>query len=206
MSNYTLTYFDFDGGRGEPIRIVLHAAGLPFEDIRWTFPEFGKNRGALRFNAVPALTIDGEMITQSNAICRYIGKMAGLYPEDAKQALYCDEVLDALEDLNHYIVQTFGLEGDALKLAREKLVEGRLTVFLKGLQELLVRGGGEYFADGRLTIADIKAFIQMKALLAGNLDHVPAELVSNLAPALKTHHERVSHAPQVVAYYLSRSR
>ena len=101
MSSYKLTYFDFDGGRGEPIRIALQAAGIAFEDVRWSFPEFGEHQTSLRFNAVPALEIDGQTITQSNAISRYIGKMAGLYPDDSMQALYCDEVIDALEDLNH---------------------------------------------------------------------------------------------------------
>ena len=28
MATYRLTYFDFSGGRGEPIRIALHAAGI----------------------------------------------------------------------------------------------------------------------------------------------------------------------------------
>jgi len=203
MTKYAVTYFDFDGGRGEPIRIVLHAAGIEFEDVRWGFPEFGAQRGNLRFNAVPTLAIDGEVITQSNSISRYIGKMCGLYPEDAKQALYCDEVMDALEDLSHYLVQTFGLEGEALKLAREKFVETRLTVFLKGLDELLTRGGGEYFADKQLTIADLKSYVQIKAILSGNLDHVPADIVDKIAPALKAHFDRVEASSQVTDYYAS---
>ncbi|MFT4726179.1 MAG: glutathione S-transferase [Granulosicoccus sp.] len=44
MSTYKLTYFDFDGGRGEPVRIALHAAGIKFEDVRWSFSESGKHR------------------------------------------------------------------------------------------------------------------------------------------------------------------
>ncbi len=42
MTQYKLTYFDFDGGRGDPLRIALHAAGIKFEDKRITFPEFGE--------------------------------------------------------------------------------------------------------------------------------------------------------------------
>ena len=95
MPTYKLTYFDFDGGRGEPVRIALHAAGIEFEDERLSFEEFGEMRHTLRFSSLPALEIDGNPVTQSNAILRYIGKMAGLYPEDDLQALYCDEVLDA---------------------------------------------------------------------------------------------------------------
>lgn len=121
MSDYKVTYFDIDGGRAEPIRIALHAAGLPFEDVRWSFPEFGEKRHTAPFHAVPFMQMGDQIITQSNAISRYVGKMCNLYPEDPIQALYCDEVLDALEDLNHYVVQTFGLEGDELKQAREAL-------------------------------------------------------------------------------------
>lgn len=205
MTNYKLTYFDFDGGRAEPLRIAFHAAGIDFEDHRISFPEFGEMRGNLRFNAVPVLEIDGTVVTQSNAMNRYIGKMAGLYPTDDLQALYCDEVMDALEDLLHYIVQTFFLEGDELKEAREKLVDGWLSVFLKGLGESLVRGGGEYFADNALTMADLKTFVQIRSLCAGNLDHVPTDLVQRLAPGLVEHQDRVASDPRVVAYYAARA-
>jgi hypothetical protein len=39
-------------------------------------------------------------VTQSDAITRYVGKLAGLYPEDDLQALLCDEVMGALEGTN----------------------------------------------------------------------------------------------------------
>jgi len=205
MPSYKLTYFDFDGGRAEPIRIAFHAAGIDFEDERLSFPEFGEMRKGTRFNSVPVLEIDGTAVTQSNALSRYVGKMAGLYPADSLQALYCDEVLGALEDLSHYIVQTFGLQGEELKLAREKLVDGWLSVYLKGLDELLARGGGEYFAGNSLTVADLKAFVQVRSLCSGKLDYVPADLVQRLAPGLVEHQERIEGDPRVAAYYASRS-
>ncbi len=205
MSSYKLTYFDFDGGRAEPIRIAFHAAGIQFEDNRLSFPEFGEMRQGTRFNSVPVLEIDGAAVTQSNALSRYVGKMAGLYPADDLQALYCDEVLGALEDLSHYIVITFGLKDEQLRLAREKLVEGWLSVYLRGLDELLTRGGGEYFADNSLTVADLKAFVQTRSLRSGNLDHVPTDLVQRLAPGLVEHQERIESDPRVAAYYATRS-
>ena len=168
MTDYKLTYFDFDGGRGEPIRIAFHAAGLGFEDHRISFEEFVKIRTEMRFTCAPTLAIDGAAVTQSNAILRYVGKTAGLYPEDDLQALYCDETMDAVEDMLHHVGRTFGLKGDALKAAREELVGGWLRVFVTGLGQLLERGG-DYFADGRLTIADLKVFVQVRSLLAGTL-------------------------------------
>lgn len=204
MPSYKLTYFDFDGGRAEPIRIAFHAAGIEFEDNRISFPEFAEMRQGTRFNSVPVLEIDGAAVTQSNALSRYVGKMAGLYPANDLQALYCDEVLDALEDVSHYVVRTFGLEGEELRSARKKLVDGWLSVYLKGLDELLTRGGGEYFADNALTIADLKAFVQTRSLRAGNLDYVPTDLVDRVAPGLAEHQERIESHPRVAAYYASR--
>ncbi len=205
MTSYRLTYFDIDGGRAEPIRIAFHAAGLEFEDNRISFAEFGKMRESTRFRCVPVLEIDGGAVTQSNALSRYVGKMAGLYPDDDLQALYCDEVLGALEDVSHFIVRTFGLEGEELRLAREKLVNGWLSIFLRGLSELLARGGGEYFADNRLTVADLKVFCLTRWLCSGTLDHVPTDLVQRLAPDLVEHQQRIQSDPRVIAYYATRS-
>ena len=205
MPHYKLTYFDMDGGRAEPIRIALHSAGIDFEDDRFPFTDFPTVRKKTRFNAVPILEIDGEQLTQTNAIARYVGKMAGLYPADDMQALYCDEVMDVFEDVSHKVVATFGLEGDALKEARQKLVDGWLTTFVRGIGQLLERGG-DYFADDRLTMADLKAFVQVRSLRSGRLDHVPVDLVDRLAPNLAAHQERVAADKRVVAWYAARKR
>lgn len=205
MATYKLTYFDIDGGRAEPVRIAFHAAGIQFEDERITFPEFMEMRGGTRFNSVPVLEVDGAVVTQTNGMCRYVGKMAGLYPEDAAQALYCDEALGAIEDLLHKLVPTFGLEGEELKSAREALVDGWITIFVKGLGEILERGG-DYFADNKLTVADLKVAYMVQWLNSGQLDHVPTDLVERLAPALNAHAERTMSDPVVTSYYAARSQ
>ena len=201
MPTYKLTYFDFDGGRAEPTRIAFHIGGIPFEDDRLSFPEFGQRRASLRFNCVPVLQVDETIVTQSNAMNRYVGKLAGLYPKDATEALFCDETMDAVEDITHHTTRTMRLKGEELEKARKELTEGWLTTFIKGINELLTRGGGEYFADRRLTMADLKVFVWTRSLRSGNLDHVPTDLVDGLAPALAAHQERVAADERVIAYY-----
>jgi glutathione S-transferase len=200
MTQFKLTYFDFDGGRGEPIRLALHVGGIDFEDVRLKFPEFKQAQPTLRFHALPVFEVDGEQITQSNSILRFVGKQAGLYPSENLQALYCDEVMDAVEDLSHAIGRTFGLKGDEMKQAREDLVEGRMATYIKGLDDLLTRGGGQYFTDGQTTVADLKVFVETRNLAKGTLDHVPTDIVETLAPALAEHRDRIANDPRIVAY------
>ncbi len=200
MTRFKLTYFDFSGGRGEPIRLAFHIGGIDFEDVRLKFPEFKELQPSFRFHALPVLDIDNQQVTQSNSILRHVGKLAGLYPADDLQALYCDETMDAVEDLNHAIGRTFGLKGDELKLAREEFVNGRLATYIKGLDGLLARSGGQYFADGQLTVADLKVFVETRNLAKGILDHVPTDIVENLAPALAEHRDRIANDPRVAAY------
>lgn len=204
MTSYRLTYFDIDGGRAEHVRIAFHAAGIAFEDNRISFQEFGDTRSGMRFTCVPVLEIDGEPVTQANALGRYVGKMAGLYPTDSLQALYCDEVLGAMEDMTNHIARTMRMSGEELRAAREELAEGWLVVYLRGTSELLARGGGEYFADQQLTVADLRAMLQMRWLTSGALDHIPADLVERVAPALVEHQARVESDSRVTAYYATR--
>lgn len=204
MTQYKLSYFDFNGGRGEPIRILFHAAGIKFTDDRLSFEQFSQMRSGTRFNSVPVLQIDGAEVTQTNAIMRYVGKLGGLYPKDNLQALYCDEAMSAVENLSYHISQTMRLQGDELRDARLKLVDGWLTTFVRGLDALLKRGGGTYFCDARLTIADLKVFILTRWLESGALDHIPRDFVQKLAPGLSAHRKRIDAEPIVAAYYASR--
>ncbi len=205
MTTYKLSYFDIDGGRAEHVRIAFHAAGIKFEDHRIGFPEFSELRSKTRFNAVPVLDIDGEQVTQSNAMSRYVAKKANLYPTDDLQALYCDEVLGAMEDLTWHVTKSFGLEGDALKKAREELVAGPATTFFRGLDEILTRGGGTYLVNDQLSIADIKVYVQVTWFTNGSLDHIPQDLVNKVAPSLMEHHKRIENEAIVKAYYASRT-
>ena len=137
MPKLKLTYFDFHGGRAEPARLAMIIGGIPFEDERISFEEHAvalKNRP---FEAVPVLEVDGLVISQSNTITRYIGKLADLYPDDILQAALCDEVMSALEDITHMVVATFPMAEDEKKAAREDLAAGAMTVYLKRIEQYL---------------------------------------------------------------------
>ena len=204
MHSLKLHYFDFHGGRGEVARLVMALGDIPFEDIRIPIAEWPAVRDSMPLHALPVLEVDGERITQSNSINRFLGRMANLYPEDPLEALRCDEIMDAVEDAVTMVVATFRIEDkEELKAAREAFAAGPLTLYLTRLDEVLV-GRGDYFADGRLTIADLKVFVWLRSLTAGILDYIPADLAEQLAPQLVAHMNRVSNHSGVAAYYRSR--
>ncbi|MBC3869462.1 glutathione S-transferase [Undibacterium oligocarboniphilum] len=201
MPQLKLTYFDFHGGRGEPVRLALAIGGVAFEDHRFAYPEFADVRQTAPFGQVPVLEVDGVKVTQCDAMLRYAGKLAGLYPTDPLQALYCDEVSFVVEEAGIKIGPTFRMTGEEQKAARLALVNGSMSVYLRWLEQQLLAHGGEYFADGRLTVADLKVFVDIRALNSGRLDHVPTDLVQQVAPALNAHMARIAALPAVQAYY-----
>jgi len=202
MPNLKLTYFDIHGGRAEPARLAMYIGGVAFEDNRISFQDFSANRSNYPFERVPLLEIDGVPLSQCNSINRYAAKLAGLYPTDPLQAAFCDEAMDAVEDIVSQVTVTMRIKDESeKKAARAALADGAIKTYLQQLQTMLQSRGGEYFADGRLTVADLKVMVCVRYLRSGIIDHVPRDLPDRLAPKLVEHLGRIRNHPKVREYY-----
>lgn len=205
MSKLKLTYFDFNGGRGEPIRLALVLGGVAFEDERITFEQWPALKPKMPFQALPVLEVDGQTLSQSNAITRYVGRLADLYPTDPWQAALCDEVMDSLEDIGQRLFSTIPMDNeDEKRRVREALASGPIPMHLARLNSCLQARGGNYFADNRLTIADLKVFVWVKQLRSGMLDYIPVGLVDQFAPLLAKQCEQLGQQDEIRAYYAGR--
>ena len=122
MPQLKLTYFDIHGGRAEPARLALAIGSIAFEDHRFTYPEFAEIRKTTPFGQVPVLQVDGVQVTQCDAITRYAGKLAGLYPADPFQALLCDEVMYVVEEAGVKMGPSYRMTGEAQKADRKSVV------------------------------------------------------------------------------------
>jgi prostaglandin-H2 D-isomerase / glutathione transferase len=122
MAKLKLTYFDFHGGRGEPARLALSIGGIAFEDDRVQTSDWERRKGDTPFGALPVLEVDGQIVAQSNAINRYVGKLADLYPSDPWEAALCDEAMEAVEDITNKIAATLFLPEEQKKAQRKALV------------------------------------------------------------------------------------
>ena len=200
-SSVKITYFDNHGGRAEPARIALSAAGIPFTDERVQFKDWLLLKPTTLLGSLPLIEVDGEKLTQSNAINRWAGRLAGLYPEGLWHAAQCDEICDIVEHLSMVMGPSFGMTGDEQKRERQRLAEGPIPQYVGGLGKRLEERGGVWFAAGQFTIADLQVADIVRMLTSGRLDHLPVDLVSRVAPGLVEHRSRVLAEPRVKAYY-----
>ena len=200
MTKLKLSYFDFAGIRGEAVRLALQAGNLSFEDHRISFEHWEQIKAQYPFGALPVLYIDGKALAQSNSILRYIGKLADLYPTDPWQAAMCDQAMEAVEDLTVQLTSTISLSDDEKKKKREAMLADTLPVFLCGLENILKAGGGTYFANNALTVADLRVYDLFRWLCSG-LDYIPAQDIERIAPLLAKHRDMIKAEPRARAYF-----
>jgi glutathione S-transferase len=206
MPEIKLTYFDIDGGRGEPIRLALAIGKIHFEDHRFAISDWPAIKDRMPLRQVPVMEVNGQAITQTNSMNRYVGKLAGLYPEDPLDALHCDEAMATIEGILPQITPTYFIQDEEEKrLAREALADGPITLYLSRLETMLSERGGRYFAGDRLSVADLKVFVWIRHLKSGALEYIPIDLVDRVAPKLVEHFERIGAHPGILAYYRQRS-
>lgn len=114
--------------------------------------------------------------------------------------------MDAVEDISLQILPTFTIKDEEeKKRKRQELADGPITFYLTRLAKRLEARGGQYFADNRLTVADLKVFLWIRHLKSGNMDYIPADLPDRVAPSLVAHFERVKAHPKIKEYYESRA-
>ncbi len=186
-----LRYFPFPGRAGA-IRDALRIGKIAFDDAHVPADLFQtlKAAGELPFGSLPVLDVEtaGGTISaaQSNAILRFVGRLAGLYPvDDPLRALKVDEAMDVAEDLYHLIGPSIGEENVERRMAmRTALATQTLPRWGGFLDRLLTANGRTGFVVGAaLTVGDLKLHWIVDKLTNGSLDGVPTSVLDGF-PAL----------------------
>ncbi len=184
-----LRYFPFPG-RAAPIRDTLRIGKIAFEDVHVPLDRLQelKAEGKLPFGSLPVLDVvtPGGTVSaaQSNAILRFAGRQAGLYPvDDPVRALKVDEALDMGEDLYHVIAPSIAEEDTARRKAMRKvLAEQTLPRWIGFFERLLIANGRTGFVVGdSLTVADLKLYWVVDKLTNGSLEGIPTTLLDRFA-------------------------
>ncbi|KAF2369025.1 Glutathione S-transferase C-terminal [Trinorchestia longiramus] len=191
---YRLEYFNLRG-RAEPIRWILAVVEQPYQDIRFDKEaEWPKKKSDTPYGKLPVLYADGRPLSQSVAICRYLGVCHGFASSDPWMAAVGDEVVDAVHDLLPQAAQIVyaKLANDPEKAKRlaAEFYTSTLPPVLRELEKRLAQT--PYFCGDEMTWVDVFTSCYLSQLSSQHkdcLDSAPKirDLLSKVTskPALK---------------------
>uniref|UniRef100_A0A914CGS1 glutathione transferase n=1 Tax=Acrobeloides nanus TaxID=290746 RepID=A0A914CGS1_9BILA len=202
MVQYKLSYFDARG-IGEPARLILHYANVPFEDDRIKQEDWPSRKATFQYGVVPVLEVDGKTISQSFAIYRYLARQFGLTGKDNFEAAQIDAVADFHKDvyseLASYLYTKLGYrQGDPAPF-KQAFLESADKLFPTYVK-LLKESGSGFFAKSGVSWAD---FLIANYLLS---------IRNNEPEVLKKHQDleefvdRVHALPQIKEYVEKRTQ
>ncbi|KHN74035.1 Glutathione S-transferase 1 [Toxocara canis] len=203
MPQYKLTYFDIYG-LGEGARLLFHQAGVKFDDNRIKREDWPALKPKTPFGQLPLLEVDGEVLAQSTAIYRYLGRQFGLAGKTPMEEAQVDSIFDVYRDLDEelrpFLYALNGeKEGDKDKLKKEVFIPAREKYF-PAFEKFLAKSGSEYLVGKSLTWADIvisDAFAIWETLVPDFLSGYPE---------LKKFVERVRELPNIKKWISERPK
>ncbi|XP_037084234.1 glutathione S-transferase-like [Pollicipes pollicipes] len=152
MPALKLIYFD-GMGRAEPLRWILAAGNVPFDEQKFGFEEWPAVKPGMPYGYVPVLMVDGQPLSETMAIARYVGTLAGLVSKDPLKNAFGDEAADTMaEVVTKYFDVVFGTE-EQKKAAG---VESPFKEFLPALFKVWEsRMKGAFLADDKPMWQDV---------------------------------------------------
>ncbi|XP_011755122.2 glutathione S-transferase A5 [Macaca nemestrina] len=181
-------------GRMEPIRWLLAAAGVEFEE---KFLESAedldklRNDGSLLFQQVPMVEIDGMKLVQTRAILNYIASKYNLYGKDIKERALIDMYTEGIVDLTEMVLLLITCQPEE-RDAKTALVKEKIqNRYFPAFEKVLKSHGQDYLVGNKLSRADIHL-----VELLYYVEELDSSLISSF-PLLKALKTRISNLPTV---------
>ncbi|XP_036024084.1 glutathione S-transferase alpha-3 [Onychomys torridus] len=185
----------FDGrGRMEPIRWLLAAAGVEFEEkFLKTQDDLARlrNDGSLMFQQVPMVEIDGMKLVQTRAILNYIASKYNLYGKDMKERALIDMYTEGLMDLDEIVLHQPYVPREEKEGNLAKIKDKARNRYFPAYEKVLKTNGQDYLVGNRLSRADVYL-----VELLYHVEELDPSILANF-PLLKALRTRVSNLPTV---------
>ncbi len=177
MSTYKLFYFNARG-RAENVRLIFAQAGVKYEDCRFTGEEWAKEYKAKSpFGVAPWLEVDGEPISGSLNMSRFVGEAVGLAGKNSVENGQLASIADCYADMMDPALKPVFMKGDDQAEEKAKLMEKFKTDSSKWLDRLESRVNDKnfIFADSVtwVDIAMASGFTVLTSIYPTLLDNYP---------------------------------
>uniref|UniRef100_A0A8C5MLB4 glutathione transferase n=1 Tax=Leptobrachium leishanense TaxID=445787 RepID=A0A8C5MLB4_9ANUR len=197
MAEKPKVYYFAGRGKMETVRWILAAAGVEFEEeFIETREQYEKllKEGALLFQQLPMVYIDGMKMVQRKAIMRYVASKHNMYGKNLKERALIDMYVEGTSDLLDIIlIHPFLTPDDKRK--HIEIIEQKATNRYFPVYEKVLRDHGQPFLVGnQFSWADVQL---MEAILMVE-EKCPAILFA--FPQIKAFKERISKIPTIKAF------
>ncbi|XP_071404564.1 glutathione S-transferase-like [Pithys albifrons albifrons] len=150
----------FNGrGRMEPIRWLLAAAGVEFEESflekKDDLTKLQKD-GSLLFQQVPMVEIDGMKMVQTRAIANYIATKYNLYGKDLKERALIDMYVEAMFDLNELLMSYGYQPADKKEQHFTNMVDKATNRYFPVFEKVLKDHGQDFLVGNQFSRADVQ--------------------------------------------------
>ncbi|KAI8521308.1 hypothetical protein Bbelb_010620 [Branchiostoma belcheri] len=202
-------------GRGEFVRLIFEEVGVKFREVgdydvikKLFFTD--KQEGFYAF-APPMIQKGKFRLSQTPAICSYLGKQFGLFPESEEDQWLAQQLNITIHDFigegrlafhGRNNVESYYTQKEETQPYIDRFVATRLPRWLAHLETALkANKGGQGFAIGdKLTYVDLGLLHVLRATEA----QFPEAWASNDSiPLLKAFKDRLSARPNLAAYFKS---
>lgn len=182
------------------MRLLLAAAGLPFEDKRIEFAEWGALKPKTPWGSLPILEVDGKQIGQSMTIARYVAREGGLVGKNSLEQALVESIVDTVTDLREKMVEMHFKPETEKQQAIKDFTEKTLPGTLPNLEKFAVANKEKpgVFVGGKMTIADVHFFSVIE-----NLKEKMPNCIDQY-PSLKKIFDGVAANPKIAAYIKTR--
>ncbi|KAM4786832.1 glutathione S-transferase-like isoform 1-T1 [Cyanocitta cristata] len=150
----------FNGrGRMEPIRWLLAAAGVEFEESYLEKKEDLtklQQDGSLLFQQVPMVEIDGMKLVQTRAIANYIATKYNLYGKDLKERALIDMYVEGMFDLNELLKSCVFQPADKKEQHFTNMMDKATNRYFPVFEKVLKEHGKDFLVGNQLSRADVQ--------------------------------------------------
>ncbi|NXV59526.1 GSTA1 transferase, partial [Molothrus ater] len=177
----------FNGrGRMEPIRWLLAAAGVEFEE---SYLE--KKEDLTKLQKVPMVEIDGMKLVQTRAIANYIATKYNLYGKDMKERALIDMYVEGLFDLNELLMKYGYLPADKKEEHFANMMDKAENRYFPVFEKVLKDHGKDFLVGNQLSRADV----QLLEIILMAEECKPDTLAK--FPLLQSFKARISNIPPI---------
>ncbi|GMT26245.1 hypothetical protein PFISCL1PPCAC_17542, partial [Pristionchus fissidentatus] len=198
--SYRLVYFDSEG-RAEPIRLLFHFFGVPFEDARITKEEWAEKKKDSPFETAPILEIDGgkKILGDSIAISRFLAKTLGpegFIGKTKSDAAKADSFVYAAVDvfMPMYLVKL--AQDDEKKITAMEFLKTVVSRFLRSVEKHLAAHESPYVLPSGVSWADIYVLFMVHTLEVAD----PIFIDKEEYPHVFAHYVKMRGHPKIKDY------